>query len=188
MFLKDNLKIISIDGIECFIPANMANESTYTTGYDGVVTYDMIHPILLEMMTGFSGAHLSQRAEDWNYHRMFLHKYIPREVTSKMSHPIKAQMVPGTDDIPYLLHVIKKFQQIDGFGRWQLIGGAQFKEVPTKYFVMNTNSKDPAVILQNPYCLKLVEKIIELHDGVHPSKEYISSKFSPIDFDIFESP
>lgn len=107
--------LITIDGFHFSITEEAAKylpscdalteSRVYMTNYSELVTEIMITPILEELHNGFTGKYINHKAQYWDYHRLFLHKYISHDVTSRLLyHPrrIDIQKILGTTSNEFL--------------------------------------------------------------------------------------
>lgn len=97
----------------------LAESRVYTTGYDKPVTADMIYPILEELHGGFTGWNINKASHYWDYHRLFLHKYIARDVTKRLVHhprylQVEEALHVGPKSKDYLRFICDRFNTRHG--------------------------------------------------------------------------
>lgn len=189
MFRSGKRIIINIDGIDCDVAAHIANmlptseqmkdARVYITDYPKKVTYDMIEPLLLEMNCGFTGEYLDKAREYWDYHCLFLHKFIPHEATKNMRHYRRCHLnnIMNVTNEQYYDHLIKLFKEIDGFKDWKLRYGV-YSSTDYDSFKMKGV---PYVELNNEKTKALVEKLVELYYGKNAREMLILSRVQNVD-------
>lgn len=97
----------------------LAESRVYTTDYDKPITADMIYPILEELHGGFTGWNINKASQYWDYHRLFLHKYIARDITKRLVHHPRYRHVEealhvGPKSKDYLNFVCDRFNERHG--------------------------------------------------------------------------
>lgn len=90
MFRSKTVNII-IDGISLNVPETIFNvlptsrtmkdSNIYKTGRNVDVTYEMLEPLILELLTDMNGRFIEDHQEHWQYYAKFLHKYVDHERT-----------------------------------------------------------------------------------------------------------